>query len=272
MTDTRSNDMNSLTGKVALVTGGGSGIGRAAALGFARKGASVVLAGRRKAELDMVAGEIADMGGQAAVIPTDVSREDEVAALVKGAVERFGRLDAAFNNAGTVSYGPIETLTAAEFDRVMAINVRGVWMLIQQEIVAMRAQGGGGAIVNTSSVAATGGNAGLSIYGASKGALDAMIRAIAIEVGGDGIRINNVSPGMTRTPMNEGVPEEAFAAVGAHAALKRVAEPDEVGDVAVWLCTHEARFMTGQSILVDGGYNIAGMRSSRLRSHGSALG
>lgn len=179
---------------------------------------------------------------------------------MKGAVERFGRLAAAFNNAGTVSYGPIEALTAAEFDRVMAINARGVWILIRQEVVAMRAQGRGGAIVNTSSIAATGGNAGLSIYAASKGALDSMIRAVAIEVGGDGIRINNVSPGMTRTPMNEGVPEEAYAALGAHAALKRVAEPDDVGDVAVWLCTDEARFMTGQSILVDGGYNIAGMR------------
>lgn len=262
MTNIQSNDAKPLAAKVALVTGGGSGIGKAAALGFARKGASVVLAGRRKAELDAVVAEISAMGGQAEAIATDVSREAEVAALVRGTVERFGRLDAAFNNAGTVSYGPIETLTTAEFDRVMAINVRGVWMLIQHEIMAMRAQGQGGAIVNTSSIAATGGNAGLSIYGASKGALDAMIRAIAIEVGGDGdgIRINNVSPGMTRTPMNEGTPEAVYAALGAHAALKRVAESDDVGDVAVWLCTNEARFMTGQSLLVDGGYNIPGMR------------
>jgi NAD(P)-dependent dehydrogenase (short-subunit alcohol dehydrogenase family) len=258
--DPRPNSMMPLAGKVALVTGGGTGIGRAAALSFARKGASVMLAGRRQAELNAVAGEISRMGGQAAVTSTDVSQEAEVAALVKETLKQFGRLDAAFNNAGASSYGAIETQTASEFDRVMSINVRGVWMLIQQEIIAMRAQGHGGVIVNTSSIAATGGNFGLSIYGASKGALDAMIRPIAIEVGGDGIRINNVSPGLTRTPMSEGIPKEGFTATAAHTALKRVGEPDDIGDVAVWLCTDEARFVTGQSILVDGGYNIAGMR------------
>lgn len=124
----------------------------------------------------------------------------------------------------------------------------------------MRVLGHGGVIVNTSSIAATGGNFRLSVYGASKGALDAMIRHIAIEVGDDGIRINNVSPGMTRTPMTESMPEQAFGAVGMYTALKRVAEPGDVSDAAVWLCTDEARFMTGQSILVDGGYNIVGMR------------
>jgi NAD(P)-dependent dehydrogenase (short-subunit alcohol dehydrogenase family) len=260
MTGIQSDQMLPLSGKVALVTGGGTGIGRAAALGFAKKGASVMLAGRRHAELDAVASEIETIGGRAAVMPTDISQEAEVIALIKGTVERFGRLDAAFNNAAISNAGPIEALTAADFDRVMATNVRGVWLLIQQEIVAMRALDNGGAIVNTSSIAATGGNAGLSIYGASKGALDAMIRHVALEVGGDGIRINNVSPGLTRTPMVAGLPEELLNAFASHAALKRVAEADDVGDAAVWLCTNEARFVTGQSILVDGGYNIAGTR------------
>lgn len=249
-----------MAGKVALVTGGGTGIGRAAALGLVRKGASVVVAGRRQAELDAVVGEIGALGGTAAAIVTDVSDAAQVSALVKGTVERFGRLDAAFNNAARTSYGPIETLNAAEFDEVMATNVRGVWLLIQQEVIAMRGLGHGGAIVNTSSIAATGGNAGLSAYGASKGALDAMIRHVALEVGGDGIRINNISPGLTRTPMTTRTPDEMWKAVAAHTALKRVAEPEDVGDVAVWLCTDEARFITGQSIVVDGGYNIAGMR------------
>ena len=255
-----SNNTASLAGKVALVTGGGSGIGRAAALGFARKGATVVVAGRRKAQLDMVVGEIEALGGKAAAMPADISNEGEVTALIKGLVERFGRLDAAFNNAAVSNGGPIEALTAADFDHVFGTNVRGVWMLIQQEVIAMRTLGNGGAIVNTSSIAATGGNAGLSIYGASKGALDAMIRHVAIEVGGNGIRINNVSPGLTRTPMTVDYPNEMFDAVAAHTVLKRVAEADDVGDAAVWLCTDEARFVTGQNILVDGGYNIAGMR------------
>lgn len=258
--DTQSNESKPLTGKVALVTGGGSGIGRAAALAFARKGATVVVSGRRQAELDAVVGEIELLGGQAAAIAADIAVEADVKALVSGVVKKFGRLDAAFNNAGVSNGGPIETLTTADFDQVFGINVRGVWMLIQQEVIAMRALGNGGAIVNTSSTLATGGNAGVSIYGASKGALDSMIRHVALEVGGDGIRINNVSPGATRTPMTAGWPDGVFSAISQHTALKRVAEAEDVGDVAVWLCSDEARFVTGQSILADGGYNIAGMR------------
>lgn len=258
--DARRNGGKGLDGKVALITGGGTGIGRAAALGFARRGASVVVAGRRQAELEAVVAEIMDGGGEAAAIVADTSVEADILALVAGVVERFGRLDAAFNNAAVSNFGFIDSMTAADFDTVMNTNARGVWLLIRQEVIAMRALGIAGAIVNTSSTLASGGAAGASIYGASKGALDAMIRPIAIEVGGDGIRINNVSPGATRTPMTAGWPEEMFTAVQKHTPLARVAEPDDVGEVAVWLCTDEARFVTGQSILVDGGYNIPGMR------------
>lgn len=249
-----------MTGRVVLVTGAGSGIGRAAALAFALAGATVALAGRRETPLLEVAHEIVANGGQAAAFPVDLVDPIAASALPNAVVARFGRLDAAFNNAGAVASGPMEHLTVDDFDLVMATNVRAVWLLVKHEVAAMRMGGHGGAIVNTSSIAATGGTAGLSIYAASKGALDAMIRAIAVEVGVDGIRINNVSPGVTRTQMTESLPEEALLSIAAHAALKRVGEPEDVGDVAVWLCGDEARYITGQSVLVDGGFNIAGLR------------
>jgi NAD(P)-dependent dehydrogenase (short-subunit alcohol dehydrogenase family) len=249
-----------LSGKVALVTGAGTGIGRAAAQAYARKGAWVVLAGRRAAELQGTAAAISAEGGSAAIFPTDVTSDRAVASLVAGAVERFGRLDIAFNNAGVGSHNPIEKLSLDEFDRVMATNVRGLWLLIKEEIAVMRAAGKGGVIINTSSIAATGGVAGLSVYAASKAAVDAMTRVLALEAGSDGIRINNVSPGVIKTPMTESLPAAALSAFAAHAALKRIGTPEDVADVVAWLATDEARFITGQSILVDGGFNIAGIR------------
>lgn len=249
-----------LAGKVALVTGAGTGIGRAAALAFAAQGAAVVLAARRLPELEAVAAQIVAQGGRAIAIATDVTDEDSVATLVAATVQHFGRLDMAFNNAGTPSYGLIEDLVASEFDRVMATNVKGVWMLIKHEVAAMRKLGNGGAIVNTSSIAATGGTAGLSIYAASKGALDAMIRPLALEVGRDGIRINNISPGLVLTPMSEGLPQAALEAIAAHSALKRNGDPSDIAAAALWLASDGARFVTGQSIVADGGFNIAGQR------------
>lgn len=251
-----------LKGKVALVTGGGSGIGRAAALAFAAEGASVAIAGRRAAQIEEVAHLIAAGGGEAEAIPADVSRWDDVARMVARVSQRFGRIDSAFNNAGIEGvFAPIIDLREDDFDRVIATNLKGVWMSIRAEVASMLRQGLGGAIVNTSSWLAHGASAGSSVYSASKGALDAMIRAVTLEVADKGIRINNVNPGIIDTPMAQRLGGEAvYPPFVAHTPAKRVGKPEDVGDVVAWLCTDEARFITGQSILVDGGFTIGGVR------------
>ncbi|MFK0333784.1 SDR family NAD(P)-dependent oxidoreductase [Rhizobium sp. NPDC090275] len=248
---------------VAIVTGGGTGIGRAAALASARDGATVVLAGRRLAEIETVAQEIVAAGGNALPVPTDVSKEDDIRRLIETTIDRFGRLDAAFNNAGILgNFAPITEQTSDDFDAVIATNLRGVWLSIKYEIEAFLAQGTGGSIINTSSWLAKGALAGSSSYSASKGALDALIRAVAIEYGPKGIRVNNINPGIIDTPMARSgwTDDSAFVPFIEHTPAKRVGQPDDAGDVAAWLATEEARFITGQSILVDGGYTIAGLR------------
>ena len=252
-----------LQDRVALVTGGGSGIGRAAALAYAREGARVVVAGRRAAELDETVRLIETAGGSALAVSTDVAKSGEVQALVKATVDRFGRLDAAFNNAGIEGFAPITAMTEEEFDRVIGINLKGVWLSVKYEVEAMIALGQGGAIVNTSSWLAAGASFGSSAYSASKGGLDAMIRAVAVEVGPHNIRINNINPGIIDTPMARRMTNNdasALAPFVAHTPAKRVGTSEDVGDVAVWLSTDEARFVTGQSLLVDGGFTIAGLR------------
>jgi NAD(P)-dependent dehydrogenase (short-subunit alcohol dehydrogenase family) len=251
-----------LKDRVALVTGGGSGIGRAAALAYARKGCRVVVAGRRKEQLDATVRLIMREGGDAFALPTDVSVAESVRGLVAATIDRYGQLDIAFNNAGSEGkFAPITELTEADFDSVVGVNLKGVWLSVKYEIEGMLSHGQGGAIVNTSSFLAEGATLGSSVYSASKGALIAMIRVIALEYGPRNIRINNILPGAINTPMFDrlGGPD-ASAALADFTPLRRVGNPDEVGDVAVWLSTDEARFVTGQSILVDGGFTIPGMR------------
>jgi NAD(P)-dependent dehydrogenase (short-subunit alcohol dehydrogenase family) len=251
-----------LKDRVALVTGGGSGIGRAAALAYARNGCKLVVAGRRKEEIDATVLLIMSEGGDAFAVSSDISIAESVRALVATTIDRYGRLDIAFNNAGSEGrFAPITELTEADFDAVVGVNLKGVWLSVKHEIEAMLSHGQGGAIVNTSSFLAEAATVGSSVYSASKGALIAMTRVVALEYGPRNIRINNIQPGAIKTPMFDrlGGPE-AIAALAAFTPLRRVGSPEEVGDVAVWLSTDEARFITGQSILVDGGFTIPGMR------------
>lgn len=243
-----------------MVTGAGSGIGEAAALAFAAAGGRVVLNGRREGELQKVAERIASAGGQAQVVCGDVSDETVVRHLVASALDRFGSLDATFNNAGVLGpMKPIEDLDVADFDAVMAVNLRAVWLSMKYEVKAMAAAGSG-VIVNTSSFVASASTSGTSIYAASKAALEAIVRAVALEVGPKGIRVNNVAPGVIRTPMSADIPEDMAKGLAGHAALGRLGEPDDIADVAVWLCSDAARFITGQTIFADGGFSIPSYR------------
>lgn len=251
------------TGRTVLITGGGSGMGRAAALRLGRDGANVVVAGRRATELDGVAETIRAKGGVALAIPTDVSDEQQVQALVARTVEAFGALHMAWNNAGTLgAFVPFQDMSLAEFDVVTATNLRGVFACMKYEVQAMLKAGAGGAIVNTSSWTAHGAMPGLAGYAAGKAALDALMRTAAVELGAHGIRINNVSPGIIATPMASGVLASATAALPfeKQTPLQRIGQPEDVGDVVAWLLSDDARFVTGQSLLVDGGFTLGGLR------------
>lgn len=250
-----------LAKKVAIITGAGSGIGEASAIAFAREGAQVVLVGRRAEPLEDTATKIREAGGEALVVAADVSNAEAVDNVVASTLDEFGRLDILFNNAGIQGETtPVVDMPEASFDEIIAINLKGPWLMTRAALRAMIEAGNGGAIVNTSSFLSTGATAGSAAYSASKAGLDAMIRAIALEVGPEGIRINNVNPGVVDTPMLQAHGADIVPPLAARAALGRIAKPEDIADVAVWLCTDAARFVTAQSILVDGGFTIPGPR------------
>lgn len=245
-----------LDGKVALVTGGGSGIGQATALIFAREGAKVVVADITVEGGEETIRKIQTAGGQATFVKTDVSKATEVEALVNKTVETYGRLDCAFNNAGVEGGVKITTdCTEEDFDRTIAINLTGVWLCMKYEIQHMLSQGGG-AIVNTSSAAGLVGFAGLPDYVASKHAVVGLTKTAALEYAKSGIRVNAVCPGVIETPMiargaqmAPGFDEQALAME----PIGRYGQPSEIGEAVVWLCSDAASFVTGIPMAVDGG-------------------
>ena len=253
--------MGELDGKVAVVTGGGSGIGRAAALAFARAGVRVVIAGRRPEPGEEVVHEIAANGGKALFVPTDVSRAHEVAALIDAAVQAFGRLDYACNSAGVegTSASLVEQ-TEEDFDQTVGVNLKGVWLCMKYQIPAML-EHGGGAIVNISSINAVKAVPTAPFYSASKAGVIALTKAAALGYASAGVRVNAIDAGAFQTPMLQGVldrvsggqPDDAAAALAAMIPLGRIGRPEEVANAVVWLCSDAASYITGHALAVDGG-------------------
>ena len=243
--------------KVVLITGVSSGMGRSAALAFARQGAQLVLGARRQAAGDALVEEIRSQGGQAVFARTDVTREADVAALVQLAVERHGRLDVAYNNAGTEGRGAeFAEQDNDNYDLVMDTNVRGVFWAMKHEIRAML-QSGGGAIVNNASMGSEIGFPNLALYIASKHAVMGLTRTAALEYGQRGIRVNAVNPGLIDTPMQDRVWGGDLKARDDFAGQTPAGRPgtaDEVTEAVLFLASARAGFVNGTGLLVDGGY------------------
>ncbi|MCH7786596.1 MAG: SDR family oxidoreductase [Chloroflexi bacterium] len=249
-----------LEDKIALVTGGGSGIGQAASLTFAREGAKVVVADVNADGGEETVSNIKEAGGDAFFVHADVSRASDVEAMVNITVQTFGRLDCAFNNAGiggSSTDGPRQMHEYPEdiWDRVVSINLKGVWLCMKYEIAQMLEQGGG-AIVNTASVAGLVGLRNGSAYVAAKHGVVGLTRTAALEYAQQGIRVNAVCPGYIETPMTEGLRSdpERLASIIASEPIGRIGTPQEIAESVLWLCSDAASFVTGQAMAVDGGY------------------
>jgi NAD(P)-dependent dehydrogenase (short-subunit alcohol dehydrogenase family) len=244
-------------GKVALVTGGASGIGRATALTFAREGAKLIIADMNEDGGQQTVHMITEKGGEAIFVRTDVSQAIEVQALISQAVETYGRLDCAHNNAGISGGLSARTAEYPEdlWHQVIAINLTGVWLCMKCELDQMCKQGGG-AMVNTASVAGLGGYHGASAYVASKHGVVGLTKTAALEYAQQGIRVNCVCPGYIATPMTApGMNDPTrLARLIAREPMGRVGTPEEIAEAVVWLCSDAASFVTGHAMAVDGGY------------------
>ena len=244
-------------GKVALIVGGSSGMGRATALAFAREGAKVAVVARRAAEGEAVAREIRAEGGEGKFIQADIAKLDDIRRMVAQTVEAFGRLDAAFNNAGIEEpFGPFGEKTDALYQRIFDVNVRGTLFAMHEEIPEML-KTGGGAIVNCSSVLGVVGLGGTPIYTASKHAVIGMTKSLALEFAPRGVRVNALLPGAIESELTQRFEEELPGGreftISVH-PIGRMGMPEEIASTVLWLCSPGAGFVTGQALAVDGGF------------------
>lgn len=247
-----------LKDKICIITGGGSGIGRATCLLFAAEGARIVIADKHKDAADIVAAECAKQGVQALALKVDVSRADDVERMIRDTVKAFGRLDVLINNAGYGIAGSILETDEKAWDDLMAVNVRGVFLCSKHAIAAMKANGGG-TIVNTASVVASVGIRNRAAYCASKGAVAALTRAIAVDHVGDGIRCNAIAPGTIDTPYFDDIlgkstdPAALRKGLETRQLLNRMGTPEEIATGILFLASDESRFATGTILTIDGG-------------------
>jgi NAD(P)-dependent dehydrogenase (short-subunit alcohol dehydrogenase family) len=248
-----------LDGKSALITGGGGGIGRATALAFAREGARVAVADLVAEAARETVALVNAAGGQAISLSGDVSRDADVRAMIAAVVDTYGRLDCAFNNAGIAGWqvDAVGKKTAEwseeAFDRMIAVNLKGVWLCMRHELPQMQAQGGG-VIVNTASIAGLAGLPTSSAYVAAKHGVVGLTKTAAIEYAEVNIRVNAVCPGYIRTPMTEPGMRLRGEAILAQTPFKRLGNPEEIAEMVLWLCSERASYVSGAAYNVDGGY------------------
>lgn len=243
-----------LSNKTAIVTGAGSGIGAASAMRFALEGAEVLVADIRLHKADQVAADIEDLGGIALPVEVDVSNPESVAKMVAKCIDQFGKLNVLFNNAGTLRPGTAPELEPADWDLVMNVNVRSVYLGAKYAIPHMVAQGSG-SIINTASISGLHGDGASVVYAASKGAVINLTRALSTDHAPQGIRVNAICPGTIATPPVQRMmaDQDAYKRnIEAH-ALGRLGEPSEIANAALWLASDESSFVSGESIVVDGG-------------------
>ncbi len=248
--------MGKLDGKAAVITGAASGIGRASALLFAREGAAVLVADVDRRRGEQVAREIGAESGRAVFVEVDVARAPSVRAMIERALSEFGRLDILFNNAGIGGdLGPLAESTEENFDRVIAVNLKGVFLGMKFGIEAML-RSGGGAIINTASVAGLIGARGFSAYGASKGGVIQLTRAAALEYADRNIRVNCICPGIIDTPILGMIPDEMRARIARRNPMGRMGTAEEIARAALFLASDDSSYATGAVLVLDGGASV----------------